>query len=87
MIDWSLLPIFVPTFFFVSITPGMCMILALTLGITIGLRQSLWMMSGELLGVALVVTTTIMGMAAVMVKFSWLFSGIKIAGGIYLCST
>ncbi|MFA0071362.1 LysE family translocator, partial [Vibrio breoganii] len=30
--DSALLWAFIPTFFFVSITPGMCMTLALTLG-------------------------------------------------------
>ncbi|MFA0371407.1 LysE family translocator, partial [Vibrio sp. 10N.222.54.F6] len=34
--DSALLWAFIPTFFFVSITPGMCMTLALTLGMSIG---------------------------------------------------
>ncbi|HAU92696.1 MAG TPA: threonine transporter RhtB, partial [Alteromonas sp.] len=29
--SWALLSVFVPTFFFVSVTPGMCMTLAMTL--------------------------------------------------------
>ncbi len=36
MIESSVLTIFIPTFFFVSVTPGMCMTLALTMGMTIG---------------------------------------------------
>jgi hypothetical protein len=32
----AVLAIFIPTFFFVSITPGMCMTLALTMGMSIG---------------------------------------------------
>ncbi|MGU3847445.1 LysE family translocator, partial [Vibrio diabolicus] len=34
----ALLSMFIPTFFFVSITPGMCMTLALTLVMSIGYR-------------------------------------------------
>ena len=54
MPDFALLAVFIPTFFFVSITPGMCMTLAMTLGMSIGVRRTLWMMLGELVGVALV---------------------------------
>ncbi len=46
----ALLGLFIPTFFFVSITPGMNMTLALTLGMSVGYRRTLWMMVGELLG-------------------------------------
>lgn len=48
MPDFALLAVFIPTFFFVSITPGMCMTLAMTLGMSIGVRRTLWMMLGEL---------------------------------------
>ena len=54
MLNWSLLSVFVPTFFLVSLTPGMCMTLAMTLGMTQGVKRTLWMMVGELLGVGLV---------------------------------
>ncbi len=52
MPDYALLAVFVPTFFFVSITPGMCMTLAMTLGMSIGVRKTLWMMLGELVVVS-----------------------------------
>ena len=51
-LNLALLSAFIPTFFVVSITPGMCMTLALSLGITIGVKRALWMMAGELVGVA-----------------------------------
>lgn len=38
LLDVSLLMVFIPTFFFVSVTPGMCMTLAMTLGMSIGLN-------------------------------------------------
>ena len=42
MADLTLLAVFVPTFFFVSLTPGLCMTLALTMGMTIGVRKTMW---------------------------------------------
>lgn len=54
----ALLGMFIPTFFFVSITPGMCMTLALTLGMSVGYKRTLWMMAGELVGVGLVATNS-----------------------------
>ncbi len=48
----TMLSVFIPTFILVSLTPGMCMTLSLSLGMTIGLRRTFWMMYGELLGVA-----------------------------------
>ncbi len=47
MINLTLLSVFIPTFLFVSITPGLCMTLAMTLGISLGVRRTLWMMWGE----------------------------------------
>ena len=55
----ELLILFIPTIALVSLTPGMCMMLALSLGITAGYRRTLWMMAGELVGVALVVTLSV----------------------------
>ncbi len=84
MINAALLPVFIPTFFFVSITPGMCMTLALTLGMTIGVRRALWMMLGELVGVGLVAASSVVGIAAVMLRFPSLFWVLKIGGSLYL---
>ena len=42
----------------VSFTPGLCMALAFTLGLTVGYRKTLWMMAGELVGLAVVFTAT-----------------------------
>lgn len=50
----TLLYLFIPTFFIVSITPGMCMTLALSLGLSIGIKRSLYMMWGELIGVGFI---------------------------------
>ncbi len=84
MIDFALIALFFPTAFFISITPGMCMTLSLTLGLTIGLRRTFWMMWGELIGVGLVAVSAAIGVAAVMLKFPMLFGVLKWAGGAYL---
>ncbi|MDF4982288.1 LysE family translocator [Vibrio parahaemolyticus] len=80
----ALLSMFIPTFFFVSITPGMCMTLALTLGMSVGYRRTLWMMIGELAGVALVSISAVLGIAAIMLNYPWLFTFLKFGGGAYL---
>ncbi|MFB9136613.1 LysE family translocator [Vibrio olivae] len=80
----ALLGVFIPTFFFVSITPGMCMTLALSLGMSIGYKRTLWMMIGELIGVGAVAIASVIGIAAVMLKYPWIFIAFKIIGASYL---
>ncbi|EHH0681587.1 TPA: LysE family translocator [Vibrio vulnificus] len=82
--NFALLSAFIPTFFFVSITPGMCMTLALTLGMSIGYKRTLWMMLGELVGVAVVSVAAVIGIAAVMLNYPMLFISFKILGATYL---
>lgn len=82
--DSALLLAFIPTFFFVSITPGMCMTLALTLGMSIGYRRTLWMMVGELVGVGVVSVAAVLGIASIMLNYPWLFTGFKFVGAAYL---
>src|SRR6056300_351798 len=60
------------------------MTLAMTLGMTIGVRRTLWMMVGELVGVASVVLATLAGVATIMLNHPELFFLFKIAGGMYL---
>ncbi|MGB2740115.1 MAG: LysE family translocator [Cognaticolwellia sp.] len=84
MIDITLLSLFIPTFFIVSLTPGMCMTLAMSLGITIGVRKTFWMMYGELLGVATVAIASVLGVATIMTEFPQLFQAFKILGALYL---
>ncbi|WP_240744756.1 LysE family translocator [Desulforhopalus sp. IMCC35007] len=84
MINASLLALFVPTFFIVSVTPGMCMTLSLTLGMSIGLRRTFYMMWGELAGVALVSIAAVAGVATVMLRYPEAFTLLKYGGGGYL---
>ena len=84
MLDFTLLSLFIPTFFIVSITPGMCMTLAMTLGMSIGIRNTLWMMWGELLGVAIVAIASVIGVSAIMLQFPQIFALLKLVGASYL---
>lgn len=79
-----MLSVFVPTFFLVSLTPGMCMTLSMVLGMTQGVRRSLWMMAGELCGVGLVAAASGAGVAALMLRQPELFAVFKWLGGLYL---
>lgn len=84
MIELSLLAVFIPTFFFVSATPGMCMTLSMTMGMTIGVKRALWMMAGELIGVGLVAVLSVIGVAAIMLNYPQVFTVFKSIGGAYL---
>lgn len=84
MLSWATLSVFVPTFLFVSLTPGMCMTLAMVLGMTQGVRRTLWMMAGELLGVGLVAMAAGAGVAALMLNQPEMFTVFKWLGGAYL---
>lgn len=84
MLNFTLLAAFVPTFLFVSFTPGMCMTLSMTMGITIGVRRTLWMMLGELIAVGLVAVAAVIGVATLMLSMPWAYSGFKWLGGLYL---
>lgn len=83
-IDMASLALFIPTFFFVSVTPGMCMTFAMTLGMSVGLRRTFSMMWGELIGVALVAILSVIGVATLMLNYPTLFHIFKFIGGAYL---
>ena len=83
-VNFALLAVFIPTFFIVSITPGMCMTLSLSMGMSIGLKKTFYMMYGELIGVALVATASVVGVATIMLKYPSIFLVLKYAGGAYL---
>ena len=61
MLDFTLLYFFIPVFFIISITPGLCMTLALTMGMALGIKKTMKMMIGELTGVLLISLTAVVG--------------------------
>lgn len=84
MPEIAILAVFIPTFFLISLTPGMCMSLAMTLGMTIGVRKTLYMMLGEVFGVALVALLAVLGVAGMMIQYPTAFVVFKWVGGAYL---
>jgi threonine/homoserine/homoserine lactone efflux protein len=84
VISPAVLSVFIPTFLLVSLTPGLCMTLSMVLGMTQGVRRTLWMMVGELVGVGLVAVAAGAGVAALMLRQPELFAIFKWVGGAYL---
>ena len=80
----DLLWIFIPTIAAISLTPGMCMTLAFTVGLSQGYRHTLWMMWGELAGVATVVVTCVVLLAWIQVLPKAYFTLLALIGGTYL---
>jgi homoserine/homoserine lactone efflux protein len=71
-------------FFLVAASPGLCMTLSMSLGIAVGVRRALWMMLGELAGIALVSVAAMAGVAALLVGAPEVFGAFKLAGAAYL---
>lgn len=63
------------------------MTLAMSLGISIGVRRTLWMMLGELTGIALVGAAALVGVAALLSQAPVVFSVAKLIGAAYLLWT
>jgi len=78
---------FAGTFALIAMSPGLCMTLAMTLGIRIGVKRTLWMMLGELTGIALVGSAAMAGIAAILIAAPRVFTAFKICGAAYLMWT
>lgn len=80
----DLIILFIPTIASVSFTPGLCMTLAFTLGLSIGYKRALWMMLGELSGVATVFAATFWSLGWLLTRDPLYFQIISFVGGAYL---
>jgi len=60
------------------------MTLAMTLGMSIGLKRTFYMMAGELVGVGIVALSSVVGVATIMLKYPDIFTVFKYVGGAYL---
>ena len=80
----DLLWIFIPTIAAISLTPGMCMTLAFTVGLSQGYRHTLWMMWGELAGVTTVVVTCVVLLGWIQALPKAYFNLLALIGGTYL---
>lgn len=75
--------LFILTFVSVSLLPGLCMSLAFSLGLSLGYKNTLWMIFGELVGLALVVLCCALGIEFIL-RYENLFKFFQIAGALYL---
>jgi len=82
--DLPTLLTFVFSFFLIALSPGFCMTLSMTLGISIGVRRTLWMMAGELTGVFLVGAASFAGVTALMMNYPQIFITAKFAAAAFL---
>jgi homoserine/homoserine lactone efflux protein len=82
--DTTRLLAFCGSFFLIALSPGLCMTLSMSLGISIGVRRALWMMVGELAGIALVGACAMLGVAALLLGAPIVFTVFKFAGAAYL---
>ena len=80
----DLILLFIPTIAAVSFTPGLCMTLAFTLGLSIGYRRTLWMMWGEMAGVATVFGATFWSLSWLLSRDPLYFQVFSLVGGSYL---
>jgi len=60
------------------------MTLAMSLGMSVGIRNTLWMMWGELIGVAAVAIASVIGVSTIMLQFPQIFALLKLIGASYL---
>jgi len=80
----DLFGLFVVTIAAVSLTPGMCMTLAFSLGLSQGYRKTLWMMAGEMTGVIVVVSSTVYLLGWLLRLDPMWFNALALAGAVYL---
>lgn len=76
--------LFAMTFFAISITPGLCMMLSMSLGAYLGVRRTMWMMAGELLAMSFISLVAMFGLTTIYLKFDYLLDFLKYLGISYL---
>jgi len=67
-----------------AITPGPTMLLALSNGISGGMRAAAWGIAGASIGSCVVITTVALGLGSLLAASEWLFNAIRVAGVLYL---
>ncbi len=85
--DTPALLAFVFSYVLIALSPGLCMTLSMTLGISIGVRRTLWMMAGELAGVMVVAIASFAGVTALMLNYPGIFTWARLAAAAYLTWT
>jgi len=76
--------LFMAAAFVLAITPGPTMLLALSNGISGGMRRARWGIAGASLGSTIVIATVALGLGSLLAASEWLFNALRVAGVIYL---
>jgi len=84
MTELSIILLFIPSMLMISAIPGMCMTLAFSLGLRYGIRKTIPMMLGELLGVSIITVSAILGVASFLLAYPNGFIFLKVGGSFYL---
>jgi homoserine/homoserine lactone efflux protein len=74
----------IPILLTVSLVPGLCVLLALNLGLQYGVGRTLWMMAGELCAVTLIALFVLLGLSAFILDNPLAYLSMKILGSAYL---
>jgi threonine/homoserine/homoserine lactone efflux protein len=82
--EWALLLIFIPTFFLISVSPGLSMMLALSYGASLGVKRALWVIFGEVFGISLIALTALLGYTKLLVEYPTAMQVFKYVGAFYL---
>ncbi|HYP82536.1 LysE family translocator [Variovorax sp.] len=65
-------------------TPGPTMLLAMSNGITGGMRRARWGMAGAILGSSIIIAVVALGLGSLLAASEWLFNALRAAGVAYL---
>ena len=76
--------LFVAAAFVLAVTPGPTMLLAMSNGISGGMRRAGWGIAGATIGSIVVISTVALGLGSLLAGSEWLFNALRVAGVIYL---
>ena len=76
--------LFVLTSLLLAVTPGPTMLLALSNGISGGMRRAGWGIAGASIGSTAVITAVALGLGSLMAASEFLFNALRVAGVLYL---
>ncbi|QNH08985.1 hypothetical protein GZ983_004990 [Campylobacter fetus] len=80
--DWLL---FITTFWVISLLPGLNMTLALSLGMSVGYKKTLFMMAGATISLGIVAFVCVVSVGAVLAKFPIFFKFLPLFALLIFC--
>ncbi|MDM0013674.1 LysE family transporter [Variovorax sp. J22P168] len=84
MMSLETLLLFVLASIALAVTPGPTMLLALSNGISGGMRAAAWGIAGASIGSSVVIATVALGLGSLLAASEWLFDAIRVVGVLYL---